>query len=216
MAFEAERQDVIARGGETVGNADRTGMGAGGREAAGDPIPGDDSVATAGGAEYESGGGPHRSGVLVVGYGNALRSDDGVGWHAARLLAADPRLRSDPGLANVEVRAEHQLAPELALDFSRVGLVVLIDADADLAAASGSISVRELAVEPLGGSTSHHVEPGMLLALARELYGRVPRAVVIRVGVETMDVGDTLSPPVAASLRAIVDAALDIIRAERA
>ena len=32
------------------------------------------------------------AGVLVVGYGNSLRGDDGVGWHAARLLAADGSL----------------------------------------------------------------------------------------------------------------------------
>ena len=31
-------------------------------------------------------------GVLVVGYGNALRTDDGLGWHAAERLADDPRL----------------------------------------------------------------------------------------------------------------------------
>ena len=31
-------------------------------------------------------------GVLVVGYGNSLRGDDGLGWHAALRLAADPRL----------------------------------------------------------------------------------------------------------------------------
>ena len=32
------------------------------------------------------------AGVLVVGYGNPLRGDDGAGWHAATRLAADPRL----------------------------------------------------------------------------------------------------------------------------
>ena len=30
--------------------------------------------------------------VLVVGYGNPLRGDDGIGWHAAHHLATDPRL----------------------------------------------------------------------------------------------------------------------------
>ena len=29
---------------------------------------------------------------LVIGYGNPLRSDDGVGWHVAERLADDPRL----------------------------------------------------------------------------------------------------------------------------
>ncbi|MFI5043071.1 MAG: hydrogenase maturation protease, partial [Acidimicrobiales bacterium] len=73
-------------------------------------------------------------GVLVIGYGNTLRSDDGVGWHAAALLAEDPRL------AGVEVLAVHQLTPELALDMSRATLVILIDAGAD--DPPGAIAVR--------------------------------------------------------------------------
>jgi Ni,Fe-hydrogenase maturation factor len=32
------------------------------------------------------------AGVLVVGYGNSLRGDDGVGWHAAGSLATGDRL----------------------------------------------------------------------------------------------------------------------------
>ena len=63
--------------------------------------------------------------LLVIGYGNALRTDDGVGWHAARLLAGDPRL------ADVVVVAEHQLAPELAFDLSLASLVVLLDASTE-------------------------------------------------------------------------------------
>ena len=48
------------------------------------------------------------AGVLVVGYGNSLRGDDGIGWHAARLLTDDPRL------TGARVLTHHQLAPELA------------------------------------------------------------------------------------------------------
>ena len=64
------------------------------------------------------------AGVLVVGYGNPLRSDDGIGWHAADLLATDPRL------AGAQVLTHHQLAPELAEDISRASLVVLVSAAA--------------------------------------------------------------------------------------
>ena len=45
------------------------------------------------------------AGVLVVGYGNPLRGDDGFGCHAAALLAADPRLEE------ARVLARHQLTP---------------------------------------------------------------------------------------------------------
>ena len=65
------------------------------------------------------------AGVLVVGYGNPLCGDDGVGWHAAGLLASDPRLDG------VRVVTHHQLAPELATDVSRASLVVLVDASTD-------------------------------------------------------------------------------------
>ena len=74
------------------------------------------------------------AGVLVVGYGNSLRGDDGIGWHAAGLLVTDPRL------AGARVLAQHQLVPELAADISQASLVVLVDAAAE--GHPGSLSVR--------------------------------------------------------------------------
>jgi hydrogenase maturation protease len=158
--------------------------------------------------------------VLVIGYGNALRTDDGVGWHAARLLAGDPRL------ANVVVVAEHQLTPELAFDLSLASLVVLLDASTETPA--GTVTVRSIvapgraasaaglgpAAGPAGpdeapaamaGASSHHVDPELLLALARELYGRAPEAVVVSVGVTEMSLGEGLTPIVEAALPAVAD-----------
>ncbi len=155
--------------------------------------------------------------VLVIGYGNALRTDDGVGWHAARLLAGDPRL------ADVAVVAEHQLTPELALDLSLVSLVVLLDATTETPA--GTVAVRSIA-EPGGaggagaggagpgagagagvapGASSHHVDPELLLALARQLYGHAPEAIVVSVGVSEMGLGERLTPAVEAALPAVAD-----------
>jgi hydrogenase maturation protease len=172
-------------------------------------------------------------GVLVIGYGNTLRSDDGIGWHAASLLADDPRFRDDPGLAGVEVRAVHQLTPELAIDISRVSLVILIDAGAD--DPPGEISVHPLAPDedadvpravpggedhtvagPGPGATSHHVGPSELLALARALYGTAPAALVVRVGVAEMELGETLSPAVSAALPAVAEVVVGLIARHRA
>ena len=61
-------------------------------------------------------------GALVVGYGNVLRSDDGVGWQVADILTDDARL------AGATILRCHQLTPELALDVSRASVVVLVDA----------------------------------------------------------------------------------------
>ena len=157
--------------------------------------------------------GPTR--VLVIGYGNALRTDDGVGWHAARLLAGDPRL------VDVVVVAEHQLAPEPAFDLSLASLVVLLDASTETPA--GAVTVRRLAAagggsagggrggtgpggtRPSPGASSHHVGPELLLALALELYGSAPEAVVVSVGVAEMGPGEALTPRVAAALPAVAD-----------
>jgi len=146
------------------------------------------------------------AGVRVIGYGNTLRRDDGVGWHAARRLAGDPRL------ARARVVAEHQLAPELAYDMSTAGLVILVDAST--ATPAGTISVRQLAAPEASGAgasgagpgaTSHHVTPEVLLALARELYGTAPAAVAVSVGVADMGPGEGLSPLVAAVVPVVAD-----------
>jgi Ni,Fe-hydrogenase maturation factor len=163
-------------------------------------------------------------GVLVIGYGNALRSDDGVGVHAAGMLARDPRL------ARADVRAAVQLAPELAADLAEASLVVLVDATVE--AAPGEVVVRRaaggppVAGDPAGagdparagdppggasGATSHHVGVEELVALAAELYGAAPEVVVVSVGVTTMDVGEALSPTVAAALPGVADAVADLV-----
>jgi hypothetical protein len=90
------------------------------------------------------------AGSLIVGYGNSLRSDDGVGWHTAGLLAGDPRL------AGARVLARHQLLPELAADVGRASLVVLVDAATQ--GAPGSVA------GPAGRATVGH--PGQLVASA--------------------------------------------------
>lgn len=144
------------------------------------------------------------SGVLVIGYGNTLRSDDGLGWHAAELLADDPRI------AGAEVLWRHQLSPELAVDVARATLVILIDASAD--AESGAVAVRRVAPTP-GAETvmSHHIDPESLVALAVELYGAAPNVHLVSVGAASLEVGDRLSPEVERALPAVVDAVLEIV-----
>ena len=48
--------------------------------------------------------------ILIVGYGNPLRFDDGLGWRAAEELSQ----RLSPPEIEVEVIVRHQLTPELA------------------------------------------------------------------------------------------------------
>lgn len=139
--------------------------------------------------------------ALVIGYGNTLRRDDGVGVRVAELLSADGRL------ASVDVLAVHQLTPELAIEVGGASFVVFVDADPSVA--PGAVEVRRLsldleaAAEP--GSSSHRVGILELLGLARELTGRAPDAVTVAVGVADLELGDGLTPAVDAALPEIAE-----------
>jgi hydrogenase maturation protease len=148
------------------------------------------------------------AGVLIVGYGNPLRSDDGVGWHAARRLATDPRL------AGARVLAHQQLAPELAADVSRASLVVLVDAAAE--GDPGSVAVRQIGSPPPTPITwSHHLTPETLAGLAEALYGAVPPIVLVSVAAESFADGDSLSGPLQQALPEVVEVVAGVVSQPR-
>ena len=156
----------------------------------------------AAGAESAVGAG---RGALVVGYGNALRTDDGLGWHAAARLAADPRL------AGATVLQRHQLTPELAFDVGCAAFVVFVDAGSG---PPGAIAVEPVVAAPTSTVTwSHHVDPASLLSLARDLYGRVPTGATVSVGTSSMEAGEGVTPLIAAVLPQVVETVVDLVRA---
>jgi len=146
---------------------------------------------------------------LVIGYGNTLRRDDGVGVRVAEALSADKRL------SHVDVLAVHQLTPELALDLAIASVVVFVDADAE--GDPGAVAVRELPAVPEDGvgaepgASSHHVGVAELLGLARELTGRAPGATVVAVGAADFGAGEGLSGRVEAALPGIVERVGDLL-----
>ena len=143
--------------------------------------------------------------ILIVGYGNPLRSDDGLGWHAAALLAGDPRLDG------VTALQRHQLTPELAFDMSTAALVVLVDATRNRPPGTFTMGRVERAGDVSSTTWSHHLSPSCLAALAYELYGRVPDVFVLSCGAESLEVGDRLSPTVEAALPRVVDAVVQFV-----
>jgi hydrogenase maturation protease len=138
------------------------------------------------------------NGVLIIGYGNPLRGDDGVGFHAAGLLAVDPRLR------DAEVLAGQQLTPELAEDVAGASMVILVDAAVGTGE-PGAISVRRVDGDHVGGpSLTHSVDPAVLAELAGSLYGRVPPMLLVSVEAVSVEPGGRLSRPVARALPEVV------------
>jgi hydrogenase maturation protease len=135
--------------------------------------------------------------ALIIGYGNPLRGDDGLGWHAAQCLAA---VLNKP---EVEIIACHQLTPELAEPISRADLVVFIDAAPQ--GPAGRLSSQRITLDAvLPGTFSHHLTPRTLLAWAQALYGSYPEAMLFSVSSQCFDCSEALSPPVAAAVPELV------------
>jgi hydrogenase maturation protease len=131
--------------------------------------------------------------ALIIGYGNPLRGDDGLGWHVAHALE-----REGYG-EDVEIIACHQLTPELAEPVSQAELVVFVDARWD--GTPGSCADQTVVPRSAeAGSFSHACDPAALLGWGKDLYGGCPQAVMLSVTGESFAHGEGLSPRVLAAL----------------
>ena len=141
------------------------------------------------------------SAVLIIAYGNPLRSDDGVAWRAA---AALQEIFSPE---QAEILTLHQLGPELAESVSRSHCVIFVDSAAG-PGRPGEIEVKELsstnleAAEPPG--FCHAVSPENVLGLAAQLYKATPKAFSATVVGENFHHGESLSGPVETALPSLL------------
>ncbi len=145
--------------------------------------------------------------TLIIGYGNPLRGDDGIGCRAAELLAegvGEKDGETRPLQAGgVEVIACHQLTVELAAEIAEVDRLILMDACAS--GEPGTITEQALAPQQADrASLTHHVDAAGLLALAQILYGHAPTTTLFTVSGGSFDYGETFTPAVAAALPALL------------
>jgi hydrogenase maturation protease len=139
--------------------------------------------------------------VLIIAFGNPLRCDDSLAWHAADRLAG--RFSS----ADVEILRTHQLAPDLAQTISHCESIIFVDAaSADIPGNGQPGEIREIQVSSSGSTPrfSHQLAPGTLISLALSLYGATPSAVSVTLTGECFEHGEFLSPVVTAGLPALV------------
>ncbi len=142
--------------------------------------------------------------LLIIGYGNPLRGDDGLGWHAVE------RLRSELTDPEIDIKAVHQLTPELSELMSRAGRVIFIDAAAE--GEPGTLERRTLVPEPTSAAFTHQATPAGLLAAAEKLFGRAPEAELFSIPIESADFGYHLTPGVQQALNELVNAIVAIAR----
>jgi len=132
----------------------------------------------------------------VIGYGNALRGDDGAGYLAAELLRE--RINS----ADVEVLSMHQLMPELMEPISRARQVIFMDAS--VVGKAGKVNRIPLRPAPSCSRFTHEATPEVLLAGAQALYGHTPDAVLYTIPGRFFDVGQELTPSVRRAVEGLV------------
>jgi len=141
--------------------------------------------------------------AVVIGYGNTLRSDDGIGQRVAQRVARLSRSKE------ILVMVRQVLTPDLAGDIVGFDRVVFIDASASELPGS----IREQWLTPPNTASSsmvHSLEPADLLGWCMKAYGNAPEAVLLTIGGYTFEIGDTLSPGIRQLMRRLVTRALEL------
>ena len=121
---------------------------------------------------------------LVIGYGNVLRHDDGVGPRVAEAVEA----LQLPGVRTLICQL---LTPELAEPISRARFAVFVDAAVD---APKEVQLRKLEPNESSQIMAHAADPRTMLALARDVYGRAPEAWWLTIPAVELGFGEELSP----------------------
>jgi hydrogenase maturation protease len=139
--------------------------------------------------------------ILIIAYGNPLRSDDGVALRAADAL--ENKLPK----AEVQILRLHQLGPELAETASWSEYLIFVDAASNPSSMPGEICVVE--IHPEDGEDpsrfSHVLTPRHIVGLAVTLYDAKPKAILVTLTGASFDHGESLSPPVEAALPVLID-----------
>lgn len=130
--------------------------------------------------------------MLLIGFGNPGRCDDGLGPAFAARIAA----RDLPGL---EVSTDYQLTVDHALEISGETRVIFVDALMNADVPFRFEPLRPAASHDL---SSHSLNPASVLALAATLFNASPEAHVLGIsGVEFGEVREELSGEAEGNLR---------------
>ncbi|HEY9803223.1 MAG TPA: hypothetical protein V6D25_22875 [Leptolyngbyaceae cyanobacterium] len=122
--------------------------------------------------------------VMVIGYGNDLRSDDGIGQRIADEVASWH-------LPSVKSVCVHQLTPDLADSLARTDLAIFVDAC--LPVENFDVQVQSLLPACDIDTNVHIGNPRSLLALTAAIYGSCPSAWWVTVPGVNFEFGDRIS-----------------------
>ena len=117
--------------------------------------------------------------VCIVGVGNPLRSDDGIGGYVCRCI-------DNMNIPGVETVVVQQLQVELIETFSNYDAVIIVDASVK----EKDVEIFRVDEQVAATTSSHHVSAAALQHLAALLYDRKLPLYVCAVKGETFDFGE--------------------------
>jgi hydrogenase maturation protease len=148
--------------------------------------------------------------ILIIGYGNVDREDDGVAWHILNKIAQQLEL-PEPSQETEDLDHSQgwphllctlQLTPELAEVIAKYDQVCFVDAHTG--AYPEDIRFEKIAGEFQPSPFTHHMTPQTCLALAETLYGCAPPGLAVSVRGHQFGFSNKLSIATAESAEAAV------------
>jgi hydrogenase maturation protease len=125
--------------------------------------------------------------ILIIGYGNPNREDDGVAWHILQKLAAHFNVPLASILAPDEFDPAYyphlvfalQLTPEMSEAMAQYDFVCFVDAHTGVYEEEVRVAPITLAYQ--SSPFTHHLTPESCLSLAKDLYGHAPQGLMVSV-----------------------------------
>lgn len=124
--------------------------------------------------------------ILIIGYGNTLRSDDAIG----QKVAEEVEMWQIPTVRSIYL---HQLTPELTLEMAQVKKVIFIDA-IKMTDKITEIELKKVTAIKENNSFTHQINPQSLLYLTQQLYQQNPEVFWLIIPVVNFDFGEEFSP----------------------
>ena len=141
--------------------------------------------------------------MLVIGYGNTLRGDDGVGFVAAE------QLNKTICRPDARVIACQQLTPDLAKDVSDTERLILIDANRG--DQPENLLIRRIVPIESQPASAHELLPETLLAFSQQLYNSCPETLLVSVRGHSFNLSHSLSHQVARTLPRLKQQVLELM-----
>ncbi|MGV8027182.1 MAG: hydrogenase maturation protease [Anaerolineaceae bacterium] len=140
--------------------------------------------------------------IIILGYGNPDRGDDGVAYHLLKELVRKYSTREEDlsdfqetGILDlspeIDLWYNLQLIPEVSQNLANYERAIFLDAHT--AEIPESILVKEITPGYKNSPFTHHLTPGSCLELAERLYQHAPHATLVTVRGYSFDFSRELS-----------------------